>query len=148
MLLSDMSFAKWYNYQNKRAIFNVFENGSCPKPNVMQGKLIYREVVIKELREILRLIPDHSSYHIIVGNYGTGKTTAVRQCANDVRKGVIYVDISPVLDDFIDNLAKAIGYSFKEYVSFAESFKQKILGYGGSGMVKQSRFFLVRNAFE
>lgn len=50
----------------------------------------------------------------------------VWQCAKDVGKGVIYVDVPPVFDDFIDNLANAIGY--KEYVSFTESLKQKIQG--------------------
>ncbi|CAG8650389.1 9555_t:CDS:2, partial [Dentiscutata heterogama] len=91
-------------------------------------------------------ISDHSSYHVVVGNHGTGKTTVVRQCARDVGKGVIYVDVPPVLDNFIDKLAKAIGYSFKEYVSFTESFKRKILG--NSESAEQPRFFRVLDAFE
>jgi ABC-type polar amino acid transport system ATPase subunit len=87
------------------------------------------------VRQILKPTSDHSSYHVIVGNHGTGKTTVVRQCARNVGKGVIYVDVPPVLDNFIDNLANAIGYSFKEYVSFTESFKRKILGNDESGKV-------------
>ncbi|RIA98243.1 P-loop containing nucleoside triphosphate hydrolase protein [Glomus cerebriforme] len=116
------------------------------EPDVMQKQLIYRKVVIKKLRQIFEPIPDHSSYHIVIGNHGTGKTTVVQQCARDVGKGVIYVDVPPVLDNFIDNLAKAIGYSFKEYVSYSESFKQKILG--NSESAEQPRFFRVLNAFE
>lgn len=80
-------------------------------------------------------ISGHSSYHVIVGNHGTGKTTVVRQCAKNVGKGVIYVDVPPVLDKFVDNLANAIGYEFKEYVSISESWKRKILGHGESGKV-------------
>ena len=112
-----------------------FEHGSCPEPDVMQKQLIYREDVIKELKRILKPISDYSYYHVIFGNHGTGKTTVVRQCAREVGKGVIYVDVPPVLDEFVDNLAKAIGYSFKEYVSFTESLKWKILGNNESGKV-------------
>ncbi|CAG8577861.1 3189_t:CDS:2, partial [Funneliformis caledonium] len=146
LVIFDLSFAKWYNRQNESVLLHAFEHGSCPKPDVMQEQLIYREVVIKKLRRILEPIPDHSSYHVVVGNHGTGKTTVVRQCARDVGKGVIYVDVPPVLDNFVDNLAKAIGYSFKEYVSFTESFKRRILG--NSESAEQPRFFRVLNAFE
>ncbi|RGB23781.1 hypothetical protein C1646_774011 [Rhizophagus diaphanus] len=62
----------------------------------------------------------------------------------DVGKGVIYVDVPPVLDSFINNLAKAI--RFKEYVSITESLKRKILGNGGFD--EQSRFSRVLDAFE
>ncbi|CAG8748652.1 14365_t:CDS:2, partial [Gigaspora rosea] len=133
LVLFDLNFANWYNRRNERTILNAFEYGSCPEPDVMQKQLIYREIVIKQLRRFLEPISDHSSYHVVVGNHGTGKTTVVRQCAREVGKGVIYVDVPPVLDNFIDNLAKAIGYSFNEYVSFTESFKRKILGNIESG---------------
>ncbi|RIB17163.1 P-loop containing nucleoside triphosphate hydrolase protein [Gigaspora rosea] len=146
LVLFDLSFANWYNRRNERIILHAFEHGSCPEPDVIQKQLIYREVVIKKLRRILEPISDHSSYHVVVGNHGTGKTTVVRQCARDVGKGVIYVDVPPVLDNFIDNLAKAIGYSFKEYVSFTESFERKILG--NSESAEQPRFFRVLDAFE
>ncbi|CAI2186984.1 17541_t:CDS:2, partial [Funneliformis geosporum] len=146
LVLFDLSFASWYNRQNESILLHAFEHGSCPEPDVMEEQLIHREVVIEKLRRIFKPISDHSSYHIVIGNHGTGKTTVVRQCARDVGKGVIYVDVPPVLDNFIDNLAKAIGYSFKEYVSFTESFKRKILG--NSESAEQPRFFRVLDAFE
>ncbi len=99
----------------------------------MRERLINREEIAKKLSKILLLISDHSSYHVVVGNQGTGKTTVVRQCAKNVGKGVIYVDVPPILDKFADNLANAIGYEFKEYVSTIESWKRKILGHGESG---------------
>ncbi|CAG8633024.1 4986_t:CDS:2, partial [Paraglomus brasilianum] len=125
LVLFDLSFASWYNHRNERILLHAFEHGSCPEPDVKQKQLIDREVVIKKLRQILKPISD-DTYHVIVGNHGTGKTTVVRQCARDVGKGVIYVDVPPVLDNFVNNLADAIG--FKEHVSITESLKRKILG--------------------
>ncbi|CAG8789194.1 13248_t:CDS:2, partial [Dentiscutata erythropus] len=142
LVLFDLSFANWYNRRNERIILHAFEHGSCPEPDVMQKQLIYREVVIKKLRRILEPISDHSSYHVVVGNHGTGKTTVVRQCARDVGKGVIYVDVPPVLDNFIDKLAKAIGYSFKEIITGVCSTLTSCF------IAEQPRFFRVLDAFE
>ncbi|KAF0451241.1 P-loop containing nucleoside triphosphate hydrolase protein [Gigaspora margarita] len=146
LVLFDLSFANWYNHQNERIFLNAFEHGSCSEPDITQKELIYCEVVIKQLRRILEPISGHCSYHIIVGSYRSSKTTVIQQCARDVGKEVIYVDISPILDNFIDNFAKAIGYSFNEYVSFTESFKQKIIG--NREPVEQPRFLRVLDAFE
>ncbi|RHZ82895.1 hypothetical protein Glove_103g267 [Diversispora epigaea] len=146
LILFDLSFAYFYNSRNERILLHAFENGFCPEPDVPGEQLIYREDVIKELKRILEPVPDHSSYHIVVGNHGTGKTTVVRQSAKDVRKGVIYIDVPPVLDRFIDKLAQAIGYSFEEYVSFTESSKRKILGNGGPA--EKPRISRVLDAFE
>ncbi|CAG8628548.1 2615_t:CDS:2, partial [Cetraspora pellucida] len=54
------------------------------------------------------------------------------------KRGHLYC-CPPVLDNLIDNLAKAIGYSFKEYVHFVESFKRKILGNSESERSSWSR---------
>ncbi|GBC10470.1 hypothetical protein RclHR1_09650012 [Rhizophagus clarus] len=140
----DYSFASWYNYHNEKNLIRAFEYGSCPEPEVNQKWLIHRKEIIKKLKRVLKPTPDHSSYHVIVGNYGTGKTTVVRQCARDVRKGVIYVDVPPILDNFVNNLAKAIG--FKEYVPITESLMQKILGSGVSD--EQPKLSRVLDAFE
>lgn len=50
----------------------------------------------------------------------------VQHCARKVGKGVIYVDVSPMLDDFINDLASAI--SFRDNESFVDSLTQRILG--------------------
>ena len=44
------------------------------------------------------------------------------------------------MDEFVDNLAKAIG--FKEYMSVTESLKRKILGNGESGKVVVKKKYL------
>jgi len=131
LVLFDLSFASLYNERN---LLHAFEHGSCPEPEAMQNQLIYREAVIKKLRRILEPIPGRDSYlyHTIVGNTGTGMTTVVRQCAKDVGKGVIYVDVPPVLDEFNANLEKAI--RFTGYMSITESLVRKIQYQGNDGM--------------
>ncbi|RIA98375.1 hypothetical protein C1645_812787 [Glomus cerebriforme] len=75
-------------------------------------------------------------------NYGTGKTTVVQQCTRNVRKGVIYINVSPILDNFIDNLAKAIEYSFKEIsIGVCSTLTSYFIA-------KQPKFFRVLNVFE
>ncbi|RIB16024.1 hypothetical protein C2G38_2038914 [Gigaspora rosea] len=66
----------------------------------MQEELIYHEAVIKKLRQILEPISVHGSYHVIVGNHGTGKTTVVRQCAREVGKGAEQSKFFRVLNAF------------------------------------------------
>ncbi|CAG8516518.1 5391_t:CDS:2 [Gigaspora rosea] len=100
LVLFDLNFANWYNRRNERIIINAFEHGSCPEPDVMQEELIYHEAVIKKLRQILEPISVHGSYHVIVGNHGTGKTTVVRQCAREVGKGAEQSKFFRVLNAF------------------------------------------------
>ncbi|RIA99747.1 hypothetical protein C1645_811111 [Glomus cerebriforme] len=60
----------------------------------------------------LNMVPVQNliSYHVIVRNYETEKTTVIWQCARNIKKGVIYVDVLSVLDNFINSLAKPIGF--------------------------------------
>ncbi|CAI2186264.1 11898_t:CDS:2 [Funneliformis geosporum] len=134
-IVVDLSFAHWYNRRNERILFNAFEHGSCPEPDVPREMMIYREDVIKKLRRIFEPKSTHSSYHVVVGNHGTGKTTMVRECAKEVGKGVIYVDVPPVLNKFVENFANAIG--FHEHCSFIELFRQKFLEISNSDAFKR-----------
>ncbi|CAI2192144.1 16767_t:CDS:2, partial [Funneliformis geosporum] len=87
---------------------------------------------------------DYGTYHVVVGNHRIGKTTIVQKCAKKVGKGVIYVDVPPVLNKFVENFANSIG--FHEHCSFIELFWQKFLGISNS--TPQFPFLRVLNAFE
>ncbi|RHZ80064.1 hypothetical protein Glove_139g39 [Diversispora epigaea] len=144
----EFGFSRWYNYRNESILLRSFEHGFCPESDVMRERLIYRKAVIKKLKRIFESSPEHSTYHIVIGKHGTGKTTMVRQSAREVGKGVIYIDVSPVSDMFIMNLARAIGYKFNgDYVSLVESLNRKITGNDNSKKAL-SMYSLVMNAFE
>ncbi|CAI2168511.1 4464_t:CDS:2 [Funneliformis geosporum] len=133
LALLDFSVASWYNRWNDRMILHAFEHDSCLEPDITQEEMIYCEDVIKKLRRIIKPAPNHNSYHIIVRNHRTGKTTVVRQSAREVEIGVIYVDAPSKLDEFLDNLEMAI--SFNEYLPLSISVKQRTRGENKSGFL-------------
>ncbi|GBB85982.1 hypothetical protein RclHR1_12410002 [Rhizophagus clarus] len=112
---------EWYNDKNEKKLLNAFVHGSCLESEIPQEKMVNHEDVGKKLSKILLPNSDHSSYHVVVRNHRTGKTTVVRQYAKKIGKGLIYSDVSLVLDKLINNLANAIGYEFTKYVSIVES---------------------------
>ncbi|CAI2194907.1 6069_t:CDS:2 [Funneliformis geosporum] len=52
----------------------------------------------------------------------------VRECTKKVGKGIIYVDVPPVVNKFVEDFANAIGYSFDKHYDFIELFRRKFLG--------------------
>ncbi|GES81314.1 hypothetical protein GLOIN_2v1843403 [Rhizophagus clarus] len=80
----------------------------------------------------------------VAQNYETGKITVIWQCARNIRKEVIYIDVSPILDNFVNNLSKFI--RFKEYISIIELLMWKI--FGSSVSDKPSRFSHILDAFK
>ncbi|CAI2191227.1 6313_t:CDS:2, partial [Funneliformis geosporum] len=57
------------------------------------------------------------------------------KCAKEVGKGVIYVNVPPILNKFVENFANAIG--FHEHCSFIELFRQKFLEISNSDAFKR-----------
>ncbi|CAG8521753.1 14729_t:CDS:2 [Funneliformis caledonium] len=122
LILFDRTYTNWYNNQNERNLFYAFEHGFCPNLDVEEEELIDRKDVIKEIERILKPPSKHSSYHVVVGNHGTGRSG----------------------NDFIDDLAKAI--SFRDNESFIDSLTRNILGKSES--YERSKVSRVLNAFD
>ncbi|CAB4488582.1 hypothetical protein RhiirA1_467093 [Rhizophagus irregularis] len=63
------------------------------KEVVLPYGYISRPEVVEQIKKIFQPDNDHSYYHVIYGEVGTGKTTLVKKAIKEVGKGVIYIDI-------------------------------------------------------
>ncbi|RUS14985.1 P-loop containing nucleoside triphosphate hydrolase protein [Endogone sp. FLAS-F59071] len=151
LIPADLVYAKWCNWQTESALFKTIENGTCPKKDIKDAELIPRPTIMVQLERIFNPPPDYSAYRTIVGEHGTGKTTIIKDAATKVGKGVVYINIPDDLsnlENFGDAFAKAIGWSFKEHISYSAVLGQRILGISlDSGKSEMSKLQRAQDAF-
>jgi hypothetical protein len=102
----------WGEESKQRGMIRVFEKGGtspfeCPKIHVD------RPEVVAALKVLLR--PEESDkYGVVIGEHGTGKSTAVRDTIMELEepKGAVYFSSPNVLKDFGQDMAAAVGYKF------------------------------------
>jgi SpoVK/Ycf46/Vps4 family AAA+-type ATPase len=101
------------------------EEGTRPKIDISDDKLVSRPLVVERLKKILQPDKDQSYYYLICGEHGTGKTTLARLASSEVGCGVIYVDIPADLSELDEAFGKAINFAF-EKVSVTGQWLRKI----------------------
>jgi hypothetical protein len=103
-------------------IDSAFNNGSlqsAPKPQLR----IPRKALITSLISLISPEPfspesqPDISYHVISGSHGTGKTSAIVKAAQDVGKGVIYVDLPDDPLSHIGTLSRTLGIDLTDEIS-------------------------------
>jgi len=105
-------------YNNKR-IYKAFEQ---PIIDVSDDQFIPRPIITSQLKDILEPPKGHSSYHVICGEFGTGKTLLVRKVSKEIGHGIIYVDIpSDAEKDFGLAFGKALNFTFEENITLGKS---------------------------
>jgi Cdc6-like AAA superfamily ATPase len=92
---------------------NVFESGGAPGWDGVGGtydKLLERPALVGELQALFMPEKSEHLYHVI-GNEGTGKTTAIRGALLSLAspKAVVYCNVGSA-KTFVVDLAKAVGY--------------------------------------
>ncbi|CAG8782046.1 3478_t:CDS:1, partial [Acaulospora morrowiae] len=125
-LAGDLLYAWWVNQSNERRVNKTMEKGTRPHLAVLEAEYVPRPEVIERLKEIFQPNKYHSHYHAVCGEHGTGKTTLTMMVANEVGKGVIYIDIPSNLNNLGDEFGKAINFIFEEDASFTMQLKRKI----------------------
>jgi hypothetical protein len=98
ILAGDLIYLGWINQSNERRVNKTMEKGTRPQELISEDKLIPRSEVVERLKKIFLPGKDHSNYHVVCGEHGTGKTTLTIKAAREVEKGVIYVDIPSCTD--------------------------------------------------
>jgi hypothetical protein len=111
-LVGDLIYLGWVNQTNARHVSKTLERGTQPEESVSKDKLISRPNVVERLKEIFQPNKDHSHYHVICGEHGTGKTTLTTKVAKEVGKGIIYVDAPADVEEFGKLFGKSINLIF------------------------------------
>ncbi|CAG8808529.1 5112_t:CDS:2, partial [Gigaspora margarita] len=90
---------------------------------------------------------DHSYYHVICGEHGTGKTTLARMEAKNVGRGVIYVDVPPDFEDLGKSFGKAINMFFLEDISIISLLVRKFFLTGSESAISSYQWRRVKEVF-
>ncbi|RHZ85192.1 hypothetical protein Glove_70g60 [Diversispora epigaea] len=128
LFAGDLLYIWWVSHSNERLINETMEKGTRPKLTVLNNEHVPRPEIIKLLERIFQPSKNHSYYHVVCGEHGTGKTTLTREVANKVGQGVIYVDIPPNFNKLGDEFGKALNFSFEEDFSITLKLKKKVFG--------------------
>ena len=127
-IIGDVLFALFINMYNRRCLDKIVEKGTRPVVGVSDDKLIPRPEIIERLKNILQPCKDQSSYYVVCGEHGTGKTTLTRIASNEVGCGVIYVDIPANFEELGEAFRKAINFASVDHVSLLGRLMRKIDG--------------------
>jgi Cdc6-like AAA superfamily ATPase len=138
----DVLFAWCWNSYNKRKLNKTVEKGTRPDVRITEAELVPRPLITERLKKILVPRRNQSSYYVVCGEHGTGKTTLMRVASREVGedkkggiqggRGVIYVDIPPEVSDvenFGKQFGKALNFTFEERISFTGQLMKKIFGF-------------------
>jgi len=125
----DLLYAWYLNSRNEYLLNNTVEKGT--RPNVKkENKLVPRPDIVERLKKILQPDEDESSYYLVCGEHGTGKTTLTRIASREVGQGVIYVEVPPDAEDieqFGIAFGKSLNFAFEEHISFTTQLMKKLL---------------------
>ncbi|CAG8551542.1 17209_t:CDS:2 [Acaulospora morrowiae] len=124
----DLMYARYRNRCNERLLNETVEKGTRPRAGISSDKFVPRPEIVERLKRIFQPYEDQSSYHMVYGEHGTGKTTLTRIASSEVGHGVIYVDVPANFEKFAEEFARAINFTFEERISFTAQLMKKILG--------------------
>ena len=131
LLTGDCIYYMWMISSNNRRVNKTMEKGTQPQDKVSEDKFIPRYEIMVQLRKIFQPDEDQSSYYVIYGEHGTGKTTLIKRVAREIGKGVIYIDIPEDFNKLGEEFGKAINFKFEEDVKnsmLISRLKQKFFG--------------------
>lgn len=116
MVLAGLLLYAWYlGYSDDKSTKDRLKSGFCPPPESVT--FVRRPQLERDLRSMLTPLDSAkaaTTYYIITGENGTGKTTAVQQVCRQIGSGVIYVNLAPHTVSLYDALAEATAFMPRE----------------------------------
>ncbi|CAG8632049.1 2618_t:CDS:2, partial [Diversispora eburnea] len=125
LILADLLVAFVMDKVSEFRVSSALENGTRPVVKVKDGQFVSRSQISKTLEEVYQPDEDHSYYHVVCGEHGTGKTTLTKMEAKNVGKGVIYVDVPSDFENLGKAFGKAINLTFFEDTSIISLLVRK-----------------------
>ncbi|CAG8590668.1 10094_t:CDS:2 [Diversispora eburnea] len=125
IILADFLVAFVVDKVSEYRVGSALENGTRPVAKVKDGQFVSRPQISETLEKVFQPDEDHSYYHVVCGEHGTGKTTLTRREAKNIGKGVIYVDIPSDFENLGKAFGKAINLSFFEDTSITAFLVRK-----------------------
>ncbi|CAB5382713.1 unnamed protein product [Rhizophagus irregularis] len=128
LILVDFFYAEYQNWYNEHLLNKTVEKDTQFKIDILDDEFIPQPLIIDRLKKIFQPNRNQSYYHVIYGEYGTGKTTLTKQA---IGQGVIYVEIpadAENIDDFGIVFGKSLNFAFEKHISFTAQLIKKILG--------------------
>lgn len=146
-ILTDFLVAFVMDRVSEYRVISALENGTKPVPKVMNEQFISRPRISETLKKVFQPDVDHSYYHVICGEHGTGKTTLARMEAKNVGRGVIYVDVPPNFEDLGRSFGKAINMFFLEDISIISLLVRKFFLTGSESAISSHQWRRVMQVF-
>ena len=97
-------------------------------PNVSMDEYVNRPELEASLRAIIAPKEDVTAFYVVVGETGTGKTSAVQKVCEEIETGVIYFDIPETMDRFAQTFANATGYVDRHHGGLAKWIHSRVYG--------------------
>ncbi|KAI3655280.1 hypothetical protein MP638_006861, partial [Amoeboaphelidium occidentale] len=112
---SQYAYVSYIAYSDDQKLKRTLESGSRPAISVKDTQFVDRPSLVKDLTRMLspKVDEEGSSYYVISGEPGTGKTTMIKKVAQEIGGGVIYVNVPEKVEKFDEAFASETGYSFR-----------------------------------
>ncbi|CAG8606125.1 13791_t:CDS:2, partial [Funneliformis mosseae] len=122
----DFGLACSRSLYNENRLIKTIERGTKLITDISEDEFIPRSIILKQLKEILQPTNYHSSYHMICGEFGTGKTILIKMASKEVGHGINYVDVPSDIKDFGTAFGEALNFAFEEDITLTRQLIRKI----------------------
>ena len=117
---------------DEKRLRDTLVRGTCPSINVDDSDFIHRPSVEADFERMITPKEKETSYFVVAGEHGTGKSTMMKAACSKIGGGIIYIDVPENVRKFGDVFADAIGFKFHPSTDLFEYIHGLVYGPGTS----------------